>query len=1011
MKKVISRLSLVLLVYLLIYPVLVYGQGVDNREAWALWNSGYESYLAAKTARARGDFKGAEQALSKARECYLKLKELRPDWKQEVIDARLELLNTELAAINGSASEPEEKADVAVVSGGRNEDRRRLSFSEQQLLQKEVEEYRKLVIQLTQELETMRLNAQKDNANSEELANLLKENRQLAADYAQLERQYNTLESRINMPDAEKDDLRTRLVEERIKSENLNQRIAQLEKENVNIRQDSAGAYRERNELRLKEQDLNTRIRALERELEELRNRAFYDDKDRADAVAKLAARDKEIGEKARQLEELTGEMTRLKELYNNLLNDPSIAGSDGAAALQENIRLYDEVHQLKEENRNLVAEVSGLNEQRRGATLEMTQLKDSLRMLQEQGKALEAELEFCRNHMKADGEDLEKFRAENNTLKERVGSLENDLVELTTTVEQQRKRLESGSNNVQNLIDLNTQNRELAGQLAAAESELKLLRSHVEEYEKQLTSQNELAKKSHDKALADLAAAQAKIQSMSVELASAEELKKRLETVDAESRIAQEKLAELPKVQQELAAVQKKNQELTTTLEQLRGEHSGSAAQLADLGAENSALKEKEKNLTAEIARLEEEVKTLTGELTESGELLEKFSGKSSREEQQALRKELDDLAAERQARQARLAELRREAEEQLAREAALTAAQGQEEGKIVPLSLTEQIKSHLSGGEDAVKRGAVEVALFHYRKILELEPDNRTAVRELGLLEAGRGNRGAARELLARSYGWDGLDLAVVKAYAGLLLAEHQPGNALSVLAGAVEKNPEDYDLLYMKASALGETGEVDASQKLFNQLLLLKPDRPEAYEGLAVLLAENFADRLEEAAQYYNKSRENGGGLNRYLESALADYLAKDDETVEFLYSAAAEAEKSGDWESAMWFYVQLTELEPTRDLAKLNLAWTLLEQEDYAEAAARASEVDTPTGKAIEALSLVLSDSGNIEAALKLSPGGKDLENVDKFWNRIGILMNEIKDRNAAGKLTELFASWQ
>ena len=59
----------------------------------------------------------------------------------------------------------------------------------------------------------------------------------------------------------------------------------------MNIRQASAGAYRERNELRLKEQDLNTRIRALERELEELRNRAFYDDKDRADAVAKLAAR------------------------------------------------------------------------------------------------------------------------------------------------------------------------------------------------------------------------------------------------------------------------------------------------------------------------------------------------------------------------------------------------------------------------------------------------------------------------------------------------------------------------------------------------------------------------------------------------------------------------------------------------------------------------------------------------------------------------------------------------
>lgn len=1011
MKKTMSLLSLAALAYLVFFPVLLCGQSADNRDAWELWNSGYESYLAAKTARARGDFNGAEQAIGRARECYLKLKELRPDWKQEVIDARIELLDAELAAIKGSSSESEIASEPSAVPGGRNDDRRRLSFSEQQLLQKEVEEYRKLVIQLTQELETMRLNAQKESANSEELANLLKENRQWAADYAQLERQYKTLESRVNMPDAEKDELRTRLVEERIKSENLNQRIGQLEKENVNIRQDSAGAYRERNELRIKEQELNTRIRSLDRQLEELRNRAFYDDRDRASAAAVLAAKDKELGDKSRQVEELTGELNKVKELYNNLLNDPSIAGADGASALQENIRLYDELHQLKDENRALTAEVAGLNEQRRGTNLEMTQLKDSLRMLQEQGKALEAELEFSRNHMKADGEDLEKFRAENNALKERVGSLENDLVKLTTTVEQQRKRLESGSNNVQNLIDLNTQNRELSGQLAAAESELKLLRSHVAEYENQLTIQSESSKKSHDKTLADLAAAQARIQSMSVEIAAAEELKKRLETVDAESRIAQEKLAELPKVQQELAAVQKKNQELTTALEQLRGERSGNAEKLTALDEENNALKEKEKSLTAEIARLEEEVKTLTGELAESGELLEKFSGKSSREEQQALRKELDELAAEREARQARLAELRREAAEQLERDAALKAAQGQSEGKIVPLSLSEQIKSHLAGGEDAVKRGAVEVALFHYRKILELEPENRTAVRELGLLEAGRGNRGAARELLARAYGWDGLDLAVVKAYAGLLLAEHQPGNALSVLAGAVEKNPEDYDLLYMKASALGETGEVDASQKLFNQLLLLNPDRPEAYEGLSVLLAENFADRLEEAAQYYNKSRENGGGLNRYLENTLADYLAKDDETVEFLYSAASEAEKSGDWESAMWFYVQLTELEPARDLGKLNLAWSLLEQKNYAEAASCASAVDTPTGKAIEALALALSGSGNLDAALKLSPGGKDLENVDKFWNRIGILMNEIKDREAAGKLTELFASWQ
>lgn len=1010
MKRVIGVWGRAAAVGLLMYPALLFGQGVDNREAWELWNSGYESYLAAKTSRARGDLGAAEQELSKARECYLKLKELRPDWKQEVIDARIELLDGELAAIKGGVSDSgKDESGVALVSGGRNDDRRRLSFSEQQLLQKEVEEYRKLVIQLTQELETMRLNAQKDSANSEELSNLLKENRQLAANCVQLERQNKLLESRINMPDAEKDDLRSRLVEERIKSENLNRHIEQLEKENVNIRHESAGAYRERNDLRIKEQELNTRIRYLERELEALRNRAFYDDRERADAASKLAGKDKELVELRRQLEEQASGLEKVKKLYSELLNDPSIAGTDGASALQENMRLYDELHELKAENNRLTADAAGLNEQRRQDSLEMTQLKDSLRMLQEQGKALESELEFCRNHMQADSEDLEKYRTENNDLKERVGSLEKDLVTLTTTVEQQRKRLETGSNNVQNLIDLNTQNRELSGQLAAAESELKLLRAHVEEYENQLTAQSEAAKKSHDQALADLAEAQARIQSMSVEVAAAGELKKRLETVDAESRIAQEKLAELPKLQQELAEQQKRNQELATELERLRAEQLASAEQSADLQDLQAAFADKEKELNTAVSQLEDEVNALTGELAERDKLLEKFSGRSSREEQDALRKELDDLASERHARQARLAELRREAAEQLEREAA--QEQGDAGSSIVPMSISEQIKSHLSGGAEAVNRGAVEVALFHYRKILELDPDNMSAVRELGLLEAGRGNRMAARDLLSRAYGADALDLAVVKAYGGLLLSENQPGNALSVLSKALAENPDDYDLLNMKAEALGETGEVDESQKLFNHLLLLNPDRPDAYEGLAVLLAKNFADRQEEAAQYYNKAREKGGGLNRYLEDALADYLTKDDETIDFLYSAAAEAEKSGDWESAMWFYVQLTELEPSRDLSKLNLAWSLLEQKNYEEAAHWASGVDTPTGRAIEALALVQMDGDNIDTALKLSPGGRDLENVDKFWNRIGIFMNDIKDRDSAGKLAELFASWQ
>ncbi|MPM80189.1 hypothetical protein SDC9_127236 [bioreactor metagenome] len=108
-------------------------------------------------------------------------------------------------------------------------------------------------------------------------------------------------------------------------------------------------------------------------------------------------------------------------------------------------------------------------------------------------------------------------------------------------------------------------------------------------------------------------------------------------------------------------------------------------------------------------------------------------------------------------------------------------------------------------------------------------------------------------------------------------------------------------------------------------------------------------------------------------------MASELGEASETADFLYATAAEAEKAGNWESAAWFYREIGDLEPARNLPKLKLARALLKQGDTESALEELSQLSTsdkePDESAWNELAAAASgDAGLVQKISALRSGG-------------------------------------
>ena len=230
------------------------------------------------------------------------------------------------------------------------------------------------------------------------------------------------------------------------------------------------------------------------------------------------------------------------------------------------------------------------------------------------------------------------------------------------------------------------------------------------------------------------------------------------------------------------------------------------------------------------------------------------------------------------------------------------------------VPAVPAAKIQELLTNGIVAEKKQDLEVALWHFQMVLESEPNNLIAHRHLGKLYLQIEDYDKAVEHLARAVKADSKNNDSAADYGFAQLGARRYDHSAEIFKSLIKVQSDNPKARFGLGCALQSKGDVKNAEKEFRTALRIKPDSVEILQKLALLLAGD-KDKTSEASELYRKSRKLGGSPEPELEKLLGGKLSSaNNEAVSFLQQSAADAEKSKDWGSAVWYYSQLVDLSP-------------------------------------------------------------------------------------------------
>jgi tetratricopeptide (TPR) repeat protein len=173
------------------------------------------------------------------------------------------------------------------------------------------------------------------------------------------------------------------------------------------------------------------------------------------------------------------------------------------------------------------------------------------------------------------------------------------------------------------------------------------------------------------------------------------------------------------------------------------------------------------------------------------------------------------------------------------------------------------------------------------------------------------------------------------LIQAEAQLLREAKNYQESYDLLNQALEKQPENLDLLYDSAMAAEKLDRIDVVETNLRRLITLKPDHAQAYNALGYTLADR-TDRLKEA--------------KGYIEKALK--LSPDDPFI--LDSMGWVLYRLGDQKEALGYLQRAYSLRPDPEIAAHigEVMWTRGQQQD-AEKIWRDASRDNPDNEMLQA----------------------------------------------------------
>ena len=280
--------------------------------------------------------------------------------------------------------------------------------------------------------------------------------------------------------------------------------------------------------------------------------------------------------------------------------------------------------------------------------------------------------------------------------------------------------------------------------------------------------------------------------------------------------------------------------------------------------------------------------------------------------------------------------------------------------------VKVTESPEELAGAGLVAERNGNMELAIWNYRQALLADENFRPAHLRLGhILYERQDYAGALPHLSsARAGGKFNLELAIRTARCQIALKRF--GNARSIVEPLLKSHSGNHQVQLLAGLIENGSGSARAAEERMITAIRLAPGDPEALIEIARLLADSVVDRKGEAVLYYERARAAGAAPIPDLEKKLASLLDNRREMIRFLSGAASEAEISGDYGSAVWYYRKLVEMKPENYTPRLALA---LHKSGQSAKARETLEFNKPTRLGMVILTLLESDSGNDTAALR------------------------------------------
>ena len=808
-----------------------------------------------------------------------------------------------------------------------------------------------------------------------------------------------------------------RRLQEAVKSRGASAALSsEIAAENERLRKQAADAYKaaensaaevralqnQLRESRIAADQLNASLRSLD----DRRTQAVAEVKVMREQVEKVtadrklaAAENANLADRNRKLEEAVRALSDQLDRSKKRLAVRENADRAAAEALaSERTRLADQVAALKLK----VAEAKVDAEAHRKRLETVTSAAAELRTeyLKTKAQALSAEQEVKRTAGVAAERD--RLKAELATLQRNFAALQiekQDLMKIKQQQEAQAPEFERLQKTAARIAEIERQNQEFSDRNA------KLTRraESAEAASAQLRRQRDEALAGTAKAQQELAAAESAVLVMRRQNAEAEARRQQWQKTRAD-------------LEKHLAAARQARDELEKRLAAAPSP-AASGGKASAGRKELAGLEREEQQARAEIQAARERLAKLRAEAEkEANAEKERIAALRRNAEAEAEKIQLQRRQAENEAEKVRIARLQADTEAEQVRlkrqreataqanlelqrqmDAAVTAAQAAAHAApssaaaasvqtAVPAAeklSAKQIEKMLSAAATAEKEDSPKVARWNYRKVLESEPANFEANFGMGRLELAEEEFGRAAAYLQQAHIARESRPDVRIAYARALLGQKKYGNALALLDGCPPPVRKRFDWLLARGRALAGAGRTAQARQSLLAAHRLSPKNGRVLLELARLPvdARNEAAKLR-AAKWYERAKKLGVTPDPELEKSLGKLINERTELIDFMSGAALEAEKHRDWNSAVWYYGQLRELDQESGFYAERAARYCFLQKKFAEALKMlADRPTTPRGEWLRAASLLGSgqtaEAEKVTAALREIRPDKDL----------------------------------